>query len=138
MQRWTAAKTSFPSAPGLSFGHGLCPPNAGRFVPGATCTRGPLSSFSQCSAQCEHLHVTSHEPASQLTEPVSAVNRARENTLCASGQSSALAGDDGITHWGPLPLLSPMLPIFTRAMTLGTEGEAGGHRGGGCLFSSLC
>lgn len=90
----------------------LPPQNVGRFVNGASCTRGSLFSFSQCSTQCEHLHVTTHEPASQLTELVSAVNRTWENVLCASGQNLALAGVDGITHWSPI-LSSPQscLPI---------------------------
>lgn len=90
----------------------FAPQNVGRFVNGASCTRGSLFSFSQCSTQCEHLHVTTHEPASQLTELVSAVNRTWENVLCASGQNLALAGVDGITHWSPI-LSSPQscLPI---------------------------
>lgn len=90
----------------------FAPQNVGRFVNGASCTRGSLFSFSQCSTQCEHLHITTHEPASQLTELVSAVNRTWENVLCASGQNLALAGVDGITHWSPI-LSSPQscLPI---------------------------
>lgn len=135
----TSAKKSFPLSLGLSFGHGSCSSHAGRCIAGATCRRGPLS-FAQCSAQCEHLHVISHEPASQLTEPVSAVNRARENALCASGQGSVLAGEDGITHWSCPILSSPQhcLPIFMRGLKWGWRQRREDTEEWGGLFSSWC
>lgn len=91
---------------------------------GATGTKGSLSSSSQCSTQCEHLHVTSHEPATQLTEPVSAVNRPREKALWASSQGLALARKDDITHWSSI-LSSPRrcLPIFTRGLKWAFRGR---------------
>ena len=114
---------------GLSFGHSFCSSNAGRWVTGATRRRGSLSAFSQCPAQCEYLHVTSHEPASQLIELVSAVNRAGQDTPCASGWGSALAGEDGITHLEPHPHLPPTLfAHFHQGTEMGMEGVVGEHR----------
>lgn len=123
---------------GLSFGHSFCSSNAGRWVTGATCRKGSLSSFSQCPAQCEYLHVTSHEPASQLIELVSAVNRAEQNAPCTSGRGSALAGEDGITHLEPHPRLPPTLCAhFHRGTKMGMEGEVGEHRGAGLFVFFL-
>lgn len=99
----------------------------------ATCTRGSLSSFSQCSTQCEHLRGTSHEPASQLTEPVSAVNRAGR-TLCRL--RSGLSLGEGGWHYSlePHPLLPPNIALSHQGEKGGVDGEVEGHRGGGVCF----
>lgn len=121
---------------GLSCGHSSCSSNAIRCITGATCRRGSLSSFSQCPAQCEHLHVTSHEPATQLIELVFAVNRDWENTRLQPRLSPGWGG----WHYSlePHPFLSPTLfAHFHQGTKMGMEGEAGEHRGMGLFVFYL-
>lgn len=86
--------------------------------------------FFQCSAQWEHLHVTSHGQArSADTAHVLCKQGPGERSVCL--QSGApwlgLGGEKGITHWTPS---SPQhcLPIFTRGLKGGWGRRAGEHR----------
>jgi hypothetical protein len=114
--QWRKQET-FPLTFGISFGH-FCPYNAGRVFTGATCRGGPLSSFSQCSLSSVRTS-SRHQPLSW--QPVSSVNTAPEDTLCASlGPKAQPWQGEGHYSWNPI--LSP---------TMFAHFHQGAHRGWG-------